>query len=141
MHTPQVCFDRVIGCGSSTSATGERLYITQKISQMTMPLFDGVESDELDRFLTICRRMNLQAVTRRMTRLQYEDPDVPPEAMHFLVNLNFEAHDGKEARIVVVTHVTPITDDEHELSIALLDVEEVDAYLNDLYHISSRKPE
>jgi hypothetical protein len=101
---------------------------------MTMPLLEGVESDELDRFLTTCRRMNLQAVTRRMARLQNEDPDVPPEALHFLVNMNFAAHDGKETRIVLVTHMTPLTESEHELSIALLDVEEVDAYLNDLHH-------
>ena len=101
-----------------------------------MPLFEGVEADELERFLTTCRRMNLQAVTRRMTRLQYEDPDSPPEALHFLVNLSFEAHDGKEARIVVVTHVTPLTENDHELSIALLDAEEVDAYLDDLHYIS-----
>ncbi|CAG1006825.1 hypothetical protein ANRL2_04643 [Anaerolineae bacterium] len=134
MRTPQVFFDQVIGCGSSTSATGERLYITQKISQMTMPLFEGVESDELERFLTTCRRMNLQAVSRRMSRLQNDDPDVPPEALHFLVNMNYAAQDGRETRIVLVTHVTAIDDSAHELSIALHDAEEVDAYLNDLHY-------
>jgi hypothetical protein len=132
VHTPHVSFDRIIGCGSSTSASGERLFIIQKISQMTMPLFDGVEQKELDQFLITCRRMNLEAVTQRMAQMQNEDPDLPAEALHFVVDLNFEARDGKETRIVLVTHLNPLAEDAHELSIALLDAEEVDAYLHDL---------
>ena len=134
MHTSHVCFDRIIGCGSSTSASGERLFIIQKISQMTMPLFADVKPEELDQFLVTCRRMNLEAVTRSIAQMQNDNPDVPAEALHFVVDLNFEARDGKETRIVLVTHLNPLTDDAHELSIALLDAEEVDAYLHELRH-------
>jgi hypothetical protein len=134
LYTPHVCFDRTIRCGSSTIDTGERLYITQKISQMTMPLFDGIASEDLEHFLSLCRKKNLQAVTRRMAQMENEDPDLPPEALHFVVNLNFETRNGKETRIVLVTHMSPLTESAHELSIALLDAEEVDAYLCDLRH-------
>lgn len=127
-------FERVIGCGSSTIATGERLYITQKISEMTMPLLAGIPSDQLDDFLSICRKKNLQAVTRRMVEMGDNDPDLPPEALRFIVNFDFEMHDGRETRIVLVTHVTPLNEFAHELSIALLDAEEVDAYFCDLLH-------
>lgn len=134
MYTPQVSFERTIACGSRTIGTGERLYITQKISQMTMPLFAGIASEDLDQFLSICRHKNLQAVTRRMAQMEYDEPDLPPEALHFVVNLNFETHDGRETRIVLVTHMSPLAESEHELSIALLDAEEVDAYFCDLRH-------
>ena len=132
MYTPHVCFDRIIGCGTNTNAHGERLYITQKISQMITPLFHDIAPDDLDQFLLTCRQMNLEAVTKRITQLQDEDPDLPTDAIHFVVDLNFEARDGKETRIFLVTHLTPLSDDTHELSIAYLDAEEVDAYLHDL---------
>jgi hypothetical protein len=134
VHTPRVWFDRIIGCGINTNADGERLYITQKISHMTTPLFHDITPDELDQFLLTCRRMNLEAVSKRIAQIQDEDPDLPAEAFHFVVDLNFEANDGKETRIFLVTHLTPLTDDTHELSIAYLDAEEVDAYLHDLLH-------
>jgi hypothetical protein len=132
VYTPHVCFDRIIDCGSSTNANGERLYVTQKLSQMITPLFSEIAPDDLDEFLLTCRRMNLEAVTTRITQIQYEAPDLPAEAFHFVVDLNFEGHDGKEARIFLVTHLTPLSDSTHELSIAFLDAEEVDAYLQDL---------
>jgi hypothetical protein len=132
VYTPHVCFDRIIGCGTNINAHGERLYITQKISQMITPLFHDIAPDDLDQFLLTCRQMNLEAVTKRITQLQDEDPDLPTDAIHFVVDLNFEARDGKETRIFLVTHLTPLSDDTHELSIAYLDAEEVDAYLHDL---------
>lgn len=133
MHTPHVWFDRIIGCGLNTNADGERLYITQKISQMTTPLFHDIAPDDLDQFLLRCRKMNMEAVTRRISQLQDEDPDFPADAIHFVVDLNFQASDGKETRIFLVTHLTPLSDNTHELSIAYLDAEEVDAYLHDLF--------
>ncbi|HLU09386.1 MAG TPA: hypothetical protein VK003_06945 [Oceanobacillus sp.] len=132
LHTPLVYFDRIIGCGINANASGERLFITQKISHMVAPLFKDVEPEALEQFLMRCRRMNLEAVSKRIAQIQEEDPDLPAEAYQFVVDFNFQGQDGKETRLFLVTHLTPLTEDTHELSIAYLDPEEVDAYLHDL---------